>query len=236
MKNHIIISIATYLSFVASMVGAQVKSQEMEKINIGGLIVDSETLKPIKDAKIYDENDQHLTVTNSDGYFTIKLNYLKREEINFKLKIEKEDYSTLVQREHWGDNLDNPIAVYYIGLQHNQSKRSSFSEMLTNISETSFSTVKQNFESVKKEILLEEKIENAKKGNEKVFIEIDDSFYIVNNSGWIRLNTKQDNISINGEKVVPAFQINFLIKRKDVKGMTPIVSDAASFRIDANNN
>jgi len=215
-------------------VRAQAKP-EMRNIDLGGLIVDSETLRPIEGAKIYNENGEKLAVTNLEGYFKIKLNYLKKGEITFKLKVEKEEYAPLEQRELWGDREDNLIAAYYFGLKHKRSKSNPFSEMVTNIADVSLSIVNQNFENIKMALTFEEKIERAKNGNDKIYFEIDNGFYVVNESGWIKLNSKEDHISIDGKKVVLASQINSLIKRKNVKGMTPIVSDVASFRIDTRN-
>jgi hypothetical protein len=222
--------IVSSLLFAITTVKTQTKSQKMKNIDLAGLIVDSETKKPIEGVKIYGENEEDLAVTNSEGYFKIKLSCEKKEEIRFQLKIKKEGYVSFVQREHWG-GADNLGTVYYIGLSQRHSNHDSFSEMLTNLSDISYAVVNQKFESVKAEIALEEKIENEKKGNDKVFFEIDNGFYIVNKSGWIKLKTKEDRISINGEKVVSALQINSLVKRKSVKGMTPIVSDISSVMI-----
>ncbi len=203
----------------------------MRNIDIAGVVIDSKTLLSIEDATIYDENDNILASTNQNGYFKAKLNYSKDGEIEFKLKIEKEEYFYFVQQEHWG-NLEVKInAIYYFGLQNKHSNSKAFSKLISIDGDLSYKAINENFRDIKERVNFKNKVTIAKEGNEDVFFKIDNNFYIINNTGWIKIYSKDDLISINGKKDIPATEINSLIKRKDVKGMTPTDSKKVPFAI-----
>jgi len=207
------------------------KHTKKRNINIAGIVIDSKTLLPIKDATIRDANDKVLTTTNNEGYFKTKIEYFKVGEIEFLFSIEKNEYFNFVQKEHWGD-LGNKInASYYFGLQNKQLKTEAFSKLITIAGSLSFKSIKENFNAIKKRADFNNKVALAKKGNDNVFFEIDNNFYLINDTGWIKLSAKNDLISINGEKNVAAEEINSLIKRKDIKKMTPTDSKNTAFAI-----
>lgn len=230
MKPHLTLFFVTCWLFAMTTATAQSLPAGMKSIELAGLIIDAETLKPIAHATIDDGSGAAPATSDSEGYFTMSLPDQGGEEIRFRLKIQKEGYEPLVEQEHWG-RTGKAGAVFYFGLRPRKSSLDSFSEMPTDLTDTSFPNVKKNFESVKEEVMLENKIANAKKGNEHVFFEIDHTFFLVNESGWIKLATREDKISIDGTKVVPASQLNTIVKRKKVKGMTPVVSEEAVVRI-----
>ncbi len=231
MKSFTLIAIGSIVLLNIKTVDAQTKSERVRHVEIASLVMDAQTLQPLAEVIVYGEKGQQLAVTNSSGYFRVTLTQLGEGEIKFNLKIEKEGYGSVVQHEHWGDLSTNSKAVYYIGLNHNKSRNNSFSEMETIISDLSFESVSENFKSASKDIMLEQKIETAKRKNDNVFFEIDNSYYLVNDYGWIKLNAKDDKILMAGGKVIAADQLNAVVKRKNIKGMTPIVSDVAAFEI-----
>ena len=91
--------------------------------------------------------------------------------------------------------------------------------------------VQDYIKSVKNRIEFDKKIKNAKKGNEKIFFKINNSYYLVNNSGWIKLESNNDLVSINDYQNIPASQLNQFLKRKDITGMTPVSDKTASYAI-----
>ena len=83
----------------------------------------------------------------------------------------------------------------------------------------------------KAEIRFEEKIANLKKGNNYVFFEMNEGNYLVNKSSWIKINSRNNLVSIDDEKTVPAFQINKYVDRNDITGMTPLDGKNTQFAI-----
>lgn len=71
----------------------------------------------------------------------------------------------------------------------------------------------------------------AKEGNEKVSIQLNNHFYIINDFGWLQIDSDQDLISVNDKKNIVASQLNATVKRKDIKDMIPIVSKDAKFAV-----
>ncbi len=213
---------------------AQTKAERVRKIEIASLIIDSQTLKPLEGAAIYDGKGQLLATTNLEGYFKTTVAYLGEGDIKFDFKVKKDGYAVLKQEEHWG-NLSGPLhAIFYLGLKGNKSDMDSFSEMETDVSDLSFESVSKNYLNVSEDIVLEQKIEVAKKKNEKVFFQIGNSYYLVNEGGWLKLNTKDDKVQIAGGKIVSADQVNAVVKRKNITGMTPLASGEAAFGISTN--
>jgi hypothetical protein len=231
MRSFFFLVIALIIVFAMNQLSAQPRTDAKASVEIAGLILDSETLKPVGSAVIIDEKGIELAYTNSSGYFRARLPQENHEEIHFGFSIEKEGYEPFMQKEHWGANR-NPSAAFFIGLKNKKSAAHPFSEVDADISDLSFGTVMEAYNGVKEDIDFEKKVELAKRGNENVFFEIEGAFYIVNDSGWIELKTKEDKIIINKDKVVSAEKINSVLKRKEIEGMSPIVSELASFEIN----
>ena len=232
MKKNRIIAFVLVIGMVFSTASQnETKRAKKRNINIAGIVIDAKTLEPIKEAKIYDANDKVLTTTNKDGYFKTNIEYFKAGEIEFTFGIEKEGYFYFEQKEHWGDLGNKMNASYYIGLQHKHLEAEAFSKLISISGNISYKSIKKNFTTIKKRADFNNKVAIAKKGNDKVFFEIDTNFYLINDTGWIKIYAKDNLISINGEKNVPANKINALIKRKDIIKMTPTDSQKASFVI-----
>ncbi len=144
--------------------------------------------------------------------------------IYFGFNVGKKDYVTAHQEENWG--VQPSKILYYLGINKQNSTSDSFSKHLINPSDLSFNSVKATFaaieESIKNKRVFDKKIGIAKRGNEDVFIAIDGNFYIVNATGLIQLNSKNDVVSIDGKRSVLASTLNSVVKRKQIKGMTPL--------------
>ncbi len=206
----------------------------MRNIDIAGLIVNSQTLLPIESAKIYDSEDKILGVTDKKGYYKIRINYTKSGSVNFRLKIIKQGYHVFFQHENWADISSNMKTKMYFGLQGLNSGINSFStfaENSINSHDLSYDCVFNNFKKVRDQKEFNDKLEKAKSGNENVFFQIDSKFFIVNDNGWIQIKSEQDSISLNERQVIAANMLNSIIKRKDIKSMTPLVSRNEKFAI-----
>jgi len=209
------------------------QNKTMRTINLAGLVVDSKSLLPVDNANIYDEEGVLIATTNSKGYFKGHLNYPNQGEIHFKIKISKNGYHSYVQKENWA-NLTNSInAVYYFGIKQQNTDSNSykaFSELNFN-NDSSYENVYNNFHKIEEKNNFNNKIEIAKSGNENVFFKIDDSVYLISNTGWLKLKSNDDLISIDGNKTIVASKVNKILKRKYVVRMTPVEYKDYSYEI-----
>tara|TARA_R110002072_G_scaffold302796_1_gene488811 strand:+ start:4070 stop:4732 length:663 start_codon:yes stop_codon:yes gene_type:complete len=208
------------------------KKSNMRTINIAGLVVDSENLKPISGVNIYDyESEIFLITTDENGYFKSKLDVNEEGEIQFSLKINAEKYDSLIQKERWGDLPGNHSTVYYFGLKDKKSESKSFSELSFPANGTSYENVLEGFEVVKEKVNFRKKMHQALEGNQDVFFQVDGNFYIVSDTGWIKLKSEEELISINGNKIVSGKEINDVIKRNNITGMSPSESENMDYII-----
>jgi hypothetical protein len=192
-------------------------------------VVDSETMMPVVAAEVFDDNNKLLGKTDSKGFFKISFDVESEGEIYFKLFVKKEGYKNFSQQEHWGDLQGDIGASYCFGLRKNGSNSESFSELLPK--NTSYDDLKDELVTIQQERDFEKKIEAAKRNNNNIFFKIDNDYYLINNSGWIKLNSENDKVLINGNKIYIASEINSHVKRSTVKGMTPIKSEKADFEV-----
>ena len=191
-------------------------------IEIAGLIYDSETVKPLGNVEILDTNGAIISKTDERGFYKAKININTEGEIIFNLSIKKDGYTTLTQNEHWG-NLSGKIeASLFIGLKKEGSKGIELGDLFTSVNSLSYASIEKNFDRVKTNIFFRKKIENAKNDNQNVFFKIEKQYYLVNNTSWIKINSKEDLITINENKVVKAYNINSHIKRNEITSMTPL--------------
>ncbi len=216
------------LIFLTQMTYAQKKS-DMRIIHLAGIVVDAESLTPIAGANIYDNfSGKLLTNTDENGYFHYDLEINPTGEIDFSFKVEGEKHITLSHKEHWADWPGNREAVYYIGLKEPNSNSHAFSELAASGSGTSYESALAGVNFVKEK--LEENLSFNKKmklalvGNQDSFIEVDGSYYIVSNTGWIKINSDQDLISVNDKELIKAFKMNSFLERKDIGNMSTTAS------------
>lgn len=207
------------------------KMHDIRIIKLSGLIVDATTMQPLKSAKIIGPNGNVIGQTDDMGYYNVKLDYDTPGEIIFKYKIVKDGYKEIVQKEKWGDLNGSIKNTMFFGLSK-KSLAESFSTLSQN-SGTSYPEVLKIFEN---EIVpnkrLNDKIEVFKKENNGSLFENDGNLYLVNNTGWIALKSRNDLISIDRKKMVPAYKLDGVIKRKQIKWMTPLDDgDEAKFAI-----
>jgi hypothetical protein len=236
MSKHIVIKPALVILLITALTSfsfASKKTPATRAINLAGLIFDAGTMAPVGAAKIYDGDGNLLGVTDSKGYYNVTINYVKSGEMYFKVKIEKQDFQSFEHNEHWG-NLGDTKTIMYFGLKESHSNAKPFSSFAGNTpirDDLSYENVLHHFEKVKLEKQFNDKLAGSKAGNENVLIKIDDQLYIVDSTGWIKIDSEKDLISIDGERVLTADKLNSTIKRKDVKGMTPLDSKEAKFAI-----
>ncbi len=223
---------AVLLLFINNALFAAVKKAPPRTIHIAGLVVNAKTLMPVEAANIFDAEDHLLATTDKNGYYNVTINVTPTGEMYFSIKIKKEGYQAINQNEHWGNLSDGTKALYYFGLKQKGDKTSSFSKLNNKFDgDLSYASAESNFAKAKAERLFDIKIEDAKAGNQDVLIQIDGAYYIVDDTGWIKLNSDKDLISIDKKQVVAADQLNSILKRKNVKGMTPTSSSSAKFTV-----
>ncbi len=204
------------------------ESMVIRNIEIAGLVLDADSLLPIEGAIIYDKGYGELAKTDKDGYFRASISYAKTKVgIYFGFKVGKNDYLISHQDANWGIQ-PNKI-IYYFGLSKKNSSTDPITEHIVYPKDLSIDSVVANYNNnkkgIKSKIEFNKKVEIAKRGNEDVFMSIGENYYIVSNSSWITLNSKDDLVSIDGRRSVPAFRLNSVIKRKLIKGMTTLSGD-----------
>lgn len=210
------------------------QKNNMRTINLAGLIVDSKSLLPIENANIYDEKGNFVATTDVKGYFKGHLNLPIKDKINFKIEVKKDGYISYCQKENWGDLGNNLNVVYYFGItqySENSKNNLAFSELISNKKDISYNAVSNGFQKIIEKITFNKEVEIAKSGNENVFLKVNDYYYLISNTGWLKLNSKDDIIFIDKNKEVIASEVNSVLKRKDIKRMTPSKTDNHSFEI-----
>lgn len=230
MKPLRILFMAIVLTAINSGYSFAFNFQKMTTININGLIVDSKTLLPISGVAIYNDQNDVLGSTNKEGYFDIVLKLSTDGEINFNIKLKKIGYNLYAQKERWENIGSRLSATYYFAMQNSNNKSPAFSELKMGKINT-YKDVLKGFNEVKQKVDFEDKIENVKLGNNALFFEINQSYYLINETGWLKLNSPNDTILVNGEKGVPANEINFYVKRSNVKKMSPSTNKNTPFEI-----
>lgn len=203
-------------------------------INIAGMVVNSENLQPIESANIYDNANRLLGTTDSRGYYNIRFNVNDTGEVRFEIKIKRQGFKLLSDKEHWGDLNNGVNMIMYFGMQQAKSEAAAFSNLGANTNgDLSYENVLSDFKKVRTSREFEKKLAEAERGNQNVLFKIDDAYYIADNNGWIKINSDKDVIAINGKKQVTADELNDLIKRKNIKSMSPVDSGNARFEIYA---
>ena len=200
-------------------------------IELAGLVLDNESLLPVENAKIYSSEGKILSKTDGKGFYFLEVNAPKAGEIPFNLTVKKDGYTPFVQKEHWGDLQGRLKASLFMGLKKQESNSPVFSDLFPNIENLRYPTIQQKYNVVKIRLNFEMKLNELKEDNQNIFFEVDDSFYITNSHGWIKINSKSDLISINDDKAVRADRINGYIKRKQITGMTPITNQRAQYAV-----
>jgi hypothetical protein len=210
-------------------------NSEVRDINVAGLVFNSETLIPIDSATIYDTGNHVLGSTDKNGYFKVTISYNKPGEIYFGLRISKNGFEKFIQREHWGNLQGNISSIMYFGLNRSGAKAFSSSPAnIVNNSDLSYDNVLHNFHKVKEEKAFNTKLAKAKADNQDVFIQIDSQFYLVNNTGWIKLTSETDPVAIDKKNITAANKLNAIIKRNSIKWMTPVSGKAEKFAVTPN--
>ncbi len=210
---------------------ASEKEKRIEKarvVEIAGLVIDAGNLNALENAKLYDEKGLLIATTDSRGYFKGNIEYPDNGAIHFKIKVQKSGYQSFVQTENWGNLGNNIRCAYYFGITKNDSK--PFSEM-SFTKDLSIDSVIAGLIKVKEKTYFSKKIETAKKDNQQVFFKIDSEYYLINDGGWLKIASPDDLISIDKNRIVKASEINSLIKRKQIKGMSPSELKEYSYEI-----
>jgi hypothetical protein len=204
---------------------------ETRNISIAGLVYNAKNLTPLEAAAIYDAQNRLLGSTDKNGYFKIIISYDKPGEIYFKLRIKKTGFTAYVQNEHWGNLANNSNFIMHFGLNPARYKPSRLSAIPQNANnnDLSYDNVLRSFDAVKQTKTFNDGVEAAKTGNQDVFVNFNDACYLVNNTGWIKLNSATDLVSIDNKQPIPAKKLNATIKRNSIKGMTPLEGKEAKF-------
>lgn len=190
-------------------------------VELAGIIVDSETLLPLENVTLSGSDGKILSKTDNNGYYHIEFEILSSGEIYFDFYVNKEGYNPITQKEHWGNLQGNVGSAMYFALQQKKSDATQLTSMITSPKNLDYETVLTNYDKVEETFKFHKKLEEAKRGNQNVFIPLDGAYYLVND-GWIRIKSKNDLVMVDNKTIVPAFKLNQSIKRNQIIGMTPL--------------
>ncbi|MGN7987163.1 hypothetical protein ACTJKC_07475 [Pedobacter sp. 22226] len=208
---------------------------EQRIIHLSGIVVDSRTLQPIDSVIISDENGNRLGATDKAGYYEVKIKNIDKGSIKFQIELKKDGFVSFRQRENWGDLKGDTRLVLYFGLKSSVSDVAGFSEFYSGKLNNGYKNVLEGFSEVKNKKSFENALKAAKENNENVFFNIAGMAFIVSDTGWIKLYSETDAISINGKKIVKANMLNNILKRSSIKKMTPVNgNNQYNFYIEAN--
>lgn len=189
------------------------------RIIVAGVVFDSETLLPVQNVNVYDGKGEYMAKSDEKGYFIGQMLGTKsNNSVAFKMKLEKKGYLTFTQTENWADNQKKEINVnYYFGIKKagKLSDAESSSHYLLN-ENNSFESVSKNFENVLKKLNLEIAIKNLRKNNQSSFFEFNNTYYLVSDTGWIKLDSSKALINVNSRKIT-AEEINSSLKRSEIR-------------------
>lgn len=202
-------------------------------VKIAGLILDSETLKPLEGAVILDLKGKRIAKTDAQGFFKTEFSELSPRELMFGFTVQKDDYKSITNKEHWGDLSGEVKSLFYFGLKKEGTYALELSEarLAGRTSKLSYEEVLDGFEPVKEFYELEKTLEALKKGNERILFEIGEALYLVNDTGAIEIDSRNDLVLINDERIVPAWKIDDLTDRSEITGMTPLANKEATFSV-----
>ncbi|RIV73692.1 M56 family metallopeptidase [Flagellimonas aequoris] len=200
-------------------------------IELAGLVIDSETLLPLENATILGTDGQILSKTDNRGYYTVELEVSNPGEIYFDFSVAKEGYNSIAQKEHWGDLQGNISSAMYFAMRQKKSSAKELSSLVTNPKNLDYETILTSYNRVKEDFEFHKKMDEAKRGNQNVFMQVEGQYYLVGDS-WIKLNSKDDLVMVDGKTILPAFKLNKTIKRNQITGMTPLeAGQGADFAI-----
>ena len=207
-------------------------SNSKRSVKLAGLILDSENLAPLKNVEIRDGEGNLISKSNNKGYYEARFDNLNQEgEIIFEFSLSKDGYQLLPQKEHWGNLRGSIESLVYFGLRKNGSSAPEFSDFVSRAKNPSYESILERFPEVKSRFEIRKKIAEAKKGNQLIYFEINDTHYLASNTGLINVNSKDDPILINDQQIVKASKLNRTIKRNEITGMTPLSKGKALYAI-----
>lgn len=209
---------------VSLITGGIVYAQESRiksnrKVNLSGIVMDTETMKPLTNVQFFDKEKQLLGTSNTQGYFTVVVPVNDEGEIVYTLNAEKDGYKLFKQNERWGDLGDDLYAGYYLGMSRSDSNTDTFSSLMMGNKVESFEKLNKGLPEYLNKVSLTRGVYALREGNEKVFFAHEGKYYIVNNFGYCEIKSGNDKILVDG-KTCLAKDVNEALKRSQIKGMT----------------
>ena len=204
----------------------------LRTVHVAGIITDAASFSPIDNAKVYDDKGLLIASTDAKGYFNGTFRIAAEGEVRFRIKIEKKGYSSFTQTEHWADYGNSVSGMYYIGMKAAKSAAGikAFSEMRPGRN-LSYDSVYEELKHVKDKIRMDNTLEAAKAGNQHIFFTVNSSYYLMSDTGWLKLNSPDELVSIDGQQPVKASAVNLLLKRKQIRRMMPSEDGALSYEL-----
>ena len=221
---------ASFVFLALNAIGQPNGGNPREVVSIAGLVVEAGSMQPIEGARVVCSKSNNVAVTDKRGYYIIQL-APNRGEFQFSLRIEKDGYKTLSDKEHWGNFSNKEIetryskSLIYVSLGKNDGPGKIF-VLPETAGETSdalgYENVLAAFELVKDNQQRASKIDSLKKNNQLVFLEVSSEYYIVSRGGHVRISSAE----VDG-KLIKAKELNARLKRSGIRSLSTAENGSA---------
>lgn len=197
---------------------------------VEGVVADRENLKSISSAILYNDNLNIFTTSDEKGYFKLVVPYeLIKDGKTIPIDIVKNGYKRNGSGFHYNLNKadtiqskpsniiwNNDVKIFWMAKNESEQSSTSAAHIRAREREYSSAVIKQSFDDAVVSERLSRKIDQLKKGNEKVYFLIDGKVILATASTYMHFYESSPTVYIN-EKKVKLDDINKHIKRNNVK-------------------
>lgn len=192
------------------------KSKEI--IPVSGLVLSVHDHKPLAGVVVLFKG-KVVATTDKQGFFASDISASYNNE-PFSLFFKKDAFKSFKQSENINPALLNKGFNFIIGLQHSDIPTGrAFSD--TKLGILSYTKTQDRLQEVLEKEYFNTAIDIFRKENNTVLFNFSKEFYILSESSWIKPTSLDDTLVINGHKKGKVKDIDYLIKRNQIKVMTP---------------
>lgn len=210
MKNILLIGFTMLFNNIYS------QTPDMEKFLVSGLVVSAQDHKPLEGVDIFIE-DKKIGITDDKGYFSNE-GMASSNDKPVVVVFKKSGFKDFKQSERVHPSLLKKGFNFIVGLR-GANDSNPFSD--TRMGALSYTKTKDRLPEVIKKDLFNKGLTALRMEKGKVLFEYNGQPYLLSESSWIKLESLDDIIVIDGQEKGKARDVNDMIQRDQIKGMTP---------------
>ncbi|MGB3107177.1 hypothetical protein [Sphingobacterium siyangense] len=210
MKNILLIGFTLLFNNIYS------QPRDTANFQVSGLVVSAQDHKPLKGVDIFIENKK-IGITDDKGYFSDEV-IASSNDKPVVIVFKKSGFKDFKQSERVHPSLLKKGFNFIIGLC-GSSDTSPFSD--TRMGALSYAKTKDRLPEVMKKDLFNKDLNALRMEKGKVLFEYKGQPYLLSESSWIKLESLDNIVVIDGREKGKARDINHMIQRDQIKGMTP---------------